>query len=94
MSRTLKRGRPLGAKAYAIVELVRHQPLTLRELSTGLQLSYGDAQRTVHRIARAGHVRYGATLTSTGGRAPRLIEPAGTAPAPALSPLTSLLLLK
>jgi hypothetical protein len=94
MSRTIKRGRPLGAKAFAIVERVRQQPVTLRELSTGLQLSYQDSAATVRNLVASGHVRYGATLSSTGGRSPRLIEPASATAVVDLSPLTSLLLLK
>lgn len=74
-----RRGRPLGAKAFAIVELVRQQPFTVRGMAHELRLSYADAAVTVARLAQAGHVRYGDIQRNTGGRPARLIEPS-TAP--------------
>lgn len=69
-----RRGRPLGAKAFAVVQLVQQRPTTLRGVAAELQLSYTDATATVWRLAQAGQVRFGDLQRNTGGRPARLVE--------------------
>lgn len=86
-----KRGRPLGVKAFAVLNVVRTQPMTLAALSQQLQLSYGDAQRTVHRLAATGRVTYGEFQYNTGGRPARLLQVStGDAPSMGMDALATL----
>jgi predicted ArsR family transcriptional regulator len=71
---TPKRGRPLGVKAFAVIQTVAVQPMPLRELAARLRLSYTDAQWTVERLARRGLVQYGELQHNTGGRPARLVQ--------------------
>lgn len=76
-----KRGRPLGAKAFAVVQLVEQRPLGLRAIAAELQLSYRDAASTVWRLTQSGQVRFGDLQRNTGGRPTRLVEVAREEPA-------------
>lgn len=90
MTRITRPGRPLGAKARAILQLVSDRPFTVRALSSELQLSYGDAQRTVYRLVQTGQVSYGDCMPSTGGRAPRLVQTSAPEPVSAVRMLEAL----
>jgi len=89
MTRT--RGRPLGAKALAVLRTVELGPHTISELATGLQLSYRDAVQTVSRLSSAGLVRYGSLQPGQHDRPARLIEPGSGAPVDPFRALTSAL---
>jgi len=71
---TLKRGRPLGVKAFAVLRTVSSGPTTVSALAASLQLSYSDAEQTVRRLVQGGHVHYGELIRNTGGRPARLVQ--------------------
>jgi predicted ArsR family transcriptional regulator len=86
-----RRGRPLGFKSFAVLRQVEQQPVTLATLARELQLSYGDTQRTVHRLVTAGRVEYGEPQRNTGGRPARVVQVSSNAePAPSVDALFNL----
>lgn len=85
-----RRGRPLGVKAFAVLQTVSMQPMPLASLAERLQLSYADTQWTVKRLAQRGLVEYGERQRNTGGRPARLVQPSATENAPSAACIDAL----
>ena len=51
-----RRGRPMGIKSRSIVEALQVQPRTVREVAQDLQISFGDAFRTVSKLRARGYL--------------------------------------
>lgn len=73
MTRTVRRGRPLGPIARAVLTLIERQPVTVTGLASELQLSYRAANATVSRLHSAGYVAYGDPVCGQHDRPARLI---------------------
>jgi hypothetical protein len=84
----IRRGRPLGVKSFAVLQVVSLQPMPIASLASTLQLSYRDTVRTVHRLVSKGEVSYGERQGHTGGRPARVVQlpaPQPQSPAAALA---------
>ncbi len=81
MTQTIRRGRPLGTIARATLDALREQPATVHGLAVRLQISQGDAKRTVARLATSGYVRYGDSVPGRYQRPVSLVTLAAPEPA-------------
>ena len=92
MRRVVRRGRPLGDDARAVLELVRQapRPLTLPRLAQELGMPYGAAWNTVKNLMRGGHVAYGDRLPGLHDRPARALVPVADAQPSTMAALTAL----
>jgi len=81
MRRALRRGRPLGDDARAVLELVRQapRPLTLPRVARDLGLPYQSVANAVVRLVRGGHVEYGQKVPGVHDRPARALVPVADA---------------
>ena len=81
MRRALRRGRPLGDDARAVLELVRQapRPLPLPRVAQDLGMPYRTAWRAVESLVRGGHVAYGDRLPGAHDRPARALVPVADA---------------
>lgn len=76
MTRTARRGRPLGAIARAVLQVVKQQPVTVTHLAAQLQLSRSAAEYTVTRLVTSGYASYGERVLGPHGRPAHLVTTA------------------
>lgn len=82
MTRIIRRGRPLGPLAQAVLSVVRSEPATVSMLAARLQLSYRAANVTVSRLQSAGYVTYGSAIPGQHDRPARLVQAAAPTSSP------------
>lgn len=82
----IRRGRPKGPIARAVLDAVKDQPATVREIAARLQLSYRAANVTVSRLHSAGEITYGGTVSGLHDRPARLVQVAEPEPAQSFAP--------
>jgi hypothetical protein len=74
MTRIVRRGRPLGPLALAVVNRLQRGPAAVWQLRAELGLSYRDAVHTAAELRRGGRVVFGAPAPQRpGGRPARLL---------------------
>lgn len=79
-------GRPLGADARALLDLVRRQPLPLPRVAAELGLPYRTAWRTAESLLRGGHVTYGDKVPGLHDRPARQLIPVTREATPSTAP--------
>lgn len=86
MTQTNRRGRPLGTIARSMLDALREQPSTVHGLAVRLQISQGDAKRTVTRLASSGYVQYGGPVIGRHQRPASVVSLAAPEPAAKATP--------
>jgi hypothetical protein len=70
----IRRGRPLGPIAAAVLERLHAQPAPVSLLAAELQLSVKQANDTVVRLVRGGYAAYGTAVPGQHDRPARLVQ--------------------
>lgn len=76
----MRRGRPLGEKALAMLTAIQAQPRTLRAVALDLQLSIDDAHNARKTLMSSGLIAYGQKVAGVHDKPARVLQPADADP--------------